>query len=320
MRAAPGGTYTRCSGRPTARFRLPCWAHDLLASRRPRARPTREWTASALPRTLRRVPPDALSFDELENRLTAHVSERMLELADLAPGTRVLDLACGRGEPSLRAARRVGPGGEVLGLDVAERSLEVARRRAARDGLSHARFTCLDIERADEAGTGFDVALSRWGLVAAREPVRALEATARALKPGGRLVLAVWCEPARIPWWSVPRAVTERFAELPPRPPDAPSPFRYAAQEKLEADLARAGFDVEATEELHTSVVESADVDGFVDWVRVVLSPWADAVPVERRAAWEQALREAFAPHRSGNTWQLDGVARLVRATHMETR
>lgn len=274
----------------------------------------REWTAPAGPRTLPRVPADALFFDELEAKLTAHVSERMLDLASVSPGQRVLDLACGRGEPSLRAARRVGPAGDVLGLDIAEPSLEVARRRAAQEGLAQARFECLDIERADEAGTGFDVALSRWGVVAVREPVRALEAAARALKPGGRLVLAVWCEPERIPWWSVPRRVTERFAALPPRPPDGPSPFRYAAQAKLAGDLARAGFDVEATEERQTPVVESADVDGLVDWVRVVLAPWADAVPVARRAAWDAALREALAPHRTGNTWQLDGVTRLVRA------
>lgn len=266
------------------------------------------------------MPADALFFDELENRLTAHVSERMLDLAGVSPGQRVLDLACGRGEPSLRAARRVGPAGEVLGLDVAEPSLEVARRRAAQGGLSRARFECLDIERADEAGTGFDVALSRWALMYLREPVRALAAAARALKPGGRLVVAVWCEPERIPWWSLPRRVTERFAALPPRLPDGPSPFRYAAQAKLAADLARAGFDVEATEERQTSVVEAAAVDGLVDWVRVVLATWADAVPVERRADWEAALRGELAAHRAGNTWRLGGVTRLVRASGTRAR
>lgn len=261
------------------------------------------------------MPGDALFFDELEAKLTAPVSERMLELAGLAPGQRVLDLACGRGEPSLRAARRVGPAGEVLGLDLAEPSLEVARRRAAQAGLSNVRFQCLDIERADEAGSDFDVALSRWGLVSAREPVRALEATARALKPGGRLVLAVWCEPERIPWWSVPRRVTERFAALPPRRPDAPSPFRYADAARLEADLSRAGFRVTSSEELTTPVVEADDATGLVDWVRVVLAPWADAVPAEHRAEWAAALVAEFEAHRRGNAWRLDGVTRLVRAT-----
>lgn len=261
------------------------------------------------------MPADALFFDELEARLTAHVSERMLELAALAPGQRVLDLACGRGEPSLRAARRVGPAGELLGLDMNEASLGVARERAARDGLTNARFEQLDVERADEAGTGFDVALCRWGLMYVREPLRALEAVRRTLKPDGRLVLAVWCEPERIPWWSLPRRVTERFAALPPRAPDAPSPFRYAMATKLEADLARAGFGIAASHEVETSVVEAPTADGLVDWVRVVLSTWADAVPVARRADWEAALLAALETHRHGSTWQLGGVTRLVSAT-----
>lgn len=259
------------------------------------------------------MPADALFYDELENRLTSHVSERLLDLAGLAPGMRVLDLACGRGEPSLRAARRVGPTGEVLGLDLAEASLEVARDRAAAEGLSNARFECLDIERAEEAGTGFDVALSRWGLVSVGAP-RALEATARALRAGARLVLAVWCEPARVPWWTVPRRVTERFATLPPRAPDAPSPFRYAEPSRLEADLARAGFEVDVTEERTTSVVEAADASGIVDWVRVVLAPWANAVPAARRPDWEAALRDELQAHRTVSTWQLGGVTRLVSA------
>ena len=58
-------------------------------------------------------------YDALESRLTAGLSERMLELAGLSPGQCVLDLASGRGEPALRAAARVGPHGHVLGVEPA---------------------------------------------------------------------------------------------------------------------------------------------------------------------------------------------------------
>ena len=70
----------------------------------------------------------------MEARLTAPLSERMLALAKLGPGMRVLDLATGRGEPAISAAHRVGPTGAVFGVDLSAAMLEIARERAAREG------------------------------------------------------------------------------------------------------------------------------------------------------------------------------------------
>ena len=75
------------------------------------------------------------TYDDAEQRLTAPVSERMLDLAELRPGMRVLDLATGRGEPAVRAAHRVGPTGAVLGVDLCKELLRMARERAARRSL-----------------------------------------------------------------------------------------------------------------------------------------------------------------------------------------
>jgi len=66
-------------------------------------------------------------YDGIESRLTAPLSERMLDLAGIRPGMRVLDLATGRGEPALRAARRVAPDGFVVGVELADGVLEMAR-------------------------------------------------------------------------------------------------------------------------------------------------------------------------------------------------
>ena len=66
-------------------------------------------------------------YDAIESRLTAPLSERMLDLAGLQRGMHVLDLATGRGEPALRAASRVGSQGSVLGVDLSGAMLRMAR-------------------------------------------------------------------------------------------------------------------------------------------------------------------------------------------------
>jgi ubiquinone/menaquinone biosynthesis C-methylase UbiE len=91
----------------------------------------------------------ALQYDEMEARLTAPVSERMLDLAGVREGMRVLDLASGRGEPALRAARRVGPTGHVLGVDLQDALLEVARVRAKQGGLANVELRVTDAEEVD---------------------------------------------------------------------------------------------------------------------------------------------------------------------------
>ena len=76
------------------------------------------------------------TYADTEQRLSAALSERMLDLTGLRSGMRVLDLATGRGEPAIRAAHRVGPTGTVLGVDISEGVLQMAHERAAREGLA----------------------------------------------------------------------------------------------------------------------------------------------------------------------------------------
>ena len=105
-------------------------------------------------------------YDDDEQRLTAAVSERMLDLAGVRRGQRVLDIATGRGEPALRAAARVGPEGVVVGTDRSDDMLAFARERASRAGIANLTLAVADARTlAGVPGQGFDVALCRWGLM-----------------------------------------------------------------------------------------------------------------------------------------------------------
>lgn len=260
--------------------------------------------------------------DEMEARLTRPVSERMLDLAGVCPGMRVLDVACGRGEPALPAAHRVGPQGRVVAVDMVEGLLHMARERARREGLENVEFQVGDAE-ALEVGEGvFDVATLRWGLMYMRAPERALASIHRALKPGGAFVVASWAEPARVSFASLPRQVLARYREVPPLPSaDVPGVFRHADRASLEATLRRNGFSVVASEDLDIPVVEAPDGRGIVTWVRELGGPLMKLVgelPEHQQRAWEADLRAEVEKHRAGGRVTLGGVTRMTLARTSE--
>src|SRR6266478_2386341 len=118
------------------------------------------------------------------------VTEAMLDMADLQPGARVLDLAAGAGEPSLSAAERVGPSGHVLATDISSNILEFAAEAARERGLTNVKTRVMDGENPDLPDESFDAVLSRLGLIYFPDRAGALGAAHRLLKPGGRVVLA----------------------------------------------------------------------------------------------------------------------------------
>jgi ubiquinone/menaquinone biosynthesis C-methylase UbiE len=256
--------------------------------------------------------------DEMEARLTRPVSERMLDLARVSPGMRVLDVASGRGEPALLAAHRVGPHGGVLAVDLVDGLLQIARERAGREGLKNVEFQVGDAEALHVGEQRFDVATLRWGLMYMRAPERALASIHRALKPGGALVIASWAEPARVAFASLPHRLLARHRDVPPLPSaDEPGVFRHADRARLDAALQRNGFSVEASEELEVPVVDAPDGRGILAWIRELGGPvvkLVDGLPEHQRQAWEEDLCAELEKHRVGERVTLGGVTRLTLA------
>lgn len=257
-------------------------------------------------------------FDAMEARLTAATSERMLELGDVREGQRVLDVATGRGEPAIRAAKRVGPRGSVLGIDVDASMLAMAQARAEAEGVTN-----LELRVADAASPGdavpmaaFDVALLRWGLMYMPSPVAALTTIRRALRGDGALVLAVWAEPERVPYLSLPRRVLSAWRELPPLERGVPGTFAYADPDRLRADVEAAGLHVVHVEERETAVVEVDAEDELVAWVMTfggVRSEVQGLTAAERRA-FEAALVRAVRDQGDDGVLRLGGVTRILVA------
>lgn len=261
-------------------------------------------------------------FDGMERRLTAPISLRMLDLAGLVPGMHVLDIATGRGEPAIPAAQRVAPAGRVLGVDISEVMLQLARECADAQGVTNLDLRVKAAESLDDIPLAhFDAALARWGLMYFSSPVSAMKAICAALAPGGVLVAAVWAEPERVPYFTLPRTLLARYASVPAIDFEAPGAFRYAYVDRINRDFGAAGLVVEHIEEHDVAVMEAQTDRDLVEWVRAFgLERILNDLPQEIQAAWESDLVREVRASSAGGTLYLGGVTRIVVARKVATR
>jgi len=172
--------------------KLECWRPRWPTSMR--RRPERRQ-----PTTLRPIPTDdALSFWDRFGRRTV---ERMR----IGPGASVLDVCSGAGASALPAGRRVQPGGRVLGIDLAENLLEIARERCRQEALTHVEFRVGDFEAELLPAEAYDGIICVFGIFFLPDMVRALAKLWHCVRPGGELAITTWgprfCEPANTAFW-----------------------------------------------------------------------------------------------------------------------
>jgi SAM-dependent methyltransferase len=177
------------------------------------------------------------------DRVVAGLTKELLDLAAPQPGECVLDIGCGAGTTVLELARRVGPGGHVLGADVSEPSVARARERIAAAGLRHAEIIVADVSVHPFAPQSFELAFSRFGIMFFGDPVAAFANVRRAMKSGGRLALAVFRAASEKLWPNAPlEAVRHLLPPIPTPGPEEPSPFSWADPARVHRILEGAGF------------------------------------------------------------------------------
>jgi SAM-dependent methyltransferase len=176
-------------------------------------------------------------------------------------GERLLDIGCGCGATSLALAKAVGSTGHVLGLDISEPMLEVARARQKFSEGNAATFRIADAQTAALDEAPFDAAFSRFGVMFFADPTAAFANIRAHLKPDGRLTFVCWRRVEENPWMGVPMAAAAPV--LPPLPesdPEAPGPFAFANPDRVTKILTRAGFtDIRITP--FDTLIGSGDLD-----------------------------------------------------------
>ena len=182
---------------------------------------------------------------ETIDRRAQKVSDKIVELAEIKPGDRVLDIAAGIGEPAVTAARKVIPNGKVVATDISPQMLAIAKTRATSFGLDGImEFREIDGEKLDLLGptAKFDAILSRWGLMFFPNLQGALGTIKQMLVTNGRLCAAVWSAPSKVPFLDLAFGAAMKQTNAPAPPPGTPGPFALADVEALKQSFSQAGF------------------------------------------------------------------------------
>jgi SAM-dependent methyltransferase len=234
------------------------------------------------------------------------VNDRLIELAGVRAGQRVLDIATGSGEPALTAARVVGQSGHVVAVDMSAGMLALARERIVSVGLKNVELVESDAESLALDEHSFDAVLCRWGLMFMPDLGGVLQRLHRALTQEGRIAAAVWSSADKVPMCALARDAIRRITGIIP-PPNAPDPLKLADPTILDRALLAAGFRDVSIERL-TVTFQFASPDEFADFRSAIGGTRAAfaARPEEIRRQIREAMVASARAHAGA-----DGIVRL---------
>ena len=169
-------------------------------------------------------------------------SEKMLDLANVQVGSRVLDVAAGTGEQTLMAARRVGQSGYVLAADISANMLSLAAEAASKAGFTNVDTRVMDAETLDIDPDSFDAVICRNALMLFANPAKALTEMRRVVKPGSKVAVIVFSGEERNPHHGIPFAIIRRLGNIPPPAPGEPWMYALGEPGALKDVYTRAGF------------------------------------------------------------------------------
>jgi ubiquinone/menaquinone biosynthesis C-methylase UbiE len=204
-------------------------------------------------------------YDHPANTFWSRYGRQTVERLQLAPGERVLDVCCGSGASAIPAVESVGASGSVIGVDLAENLLALARSKARDRGLTNIEFRSGDMTQLPFDDGSFDVVVCVFGIFFVPEMEVGLRELKRVLRTGGKLAITTWgprfFEPASTAFWESVRDVRPDLYE-------SFNPWdRISEVESVRSLLSSVGFEeIEAVAESGSQPVNSHD-----DWWAMIM-------------------------------------------------
>ncbi|HVY83112.1 MAG TPA: class I SAM-dependent methyltransferase [Steroidobacteraceae bacterium] len=228
---------------------------------------------------------------------------------------RVLDVGCGWGATTFAAARRIGPGGSCVGVDVSTPLLELAQARAREEHVTNVSFVRADAQTHAFEPNDFDAVISRFGVMFFDDPIAAFANIKRAARPGAALTFVAWRSPAENPFMTAAARAAAPILSLPAPDPNAPGQFALADAGRVREILQRSGWKhVELRPIDIPCTVAQSDLLEYVTKLGPVGAALRDVTDPELRARTVSAVRGAFTPFIHDGEARFDAACWLTSA------
>lgn len=240
---------------------------------------------------------------------------RLVESVQRVSGRCVLDVGCGTGSTTLAVARALGADGQCIGIDVSQRMIATACKRAQQEG-SRATFICADAQDHAFAPAQFDTIISRMGVMFFSQPAAAFANLRRAGRQAATLHCIVWRSVEENPFMTIAeRAAAPLLPNLPARKPHVPGQFAFADRQRVACILHEAGWtgiDIQPVDFNCTLPVAAlADYATQLGPVGLAL----EAADMAARSHIAQAIRPAFDAYVHGAEVRFTAACWMIRAT-----
>lgn len=253
-------------------------------------------------------------WDQYLEENLSYVSYRLIGDLRLRAGQAVLDLGCGTGNPSILVSRIVGDSGSVVGVDLSENMLSVARKKAEALGLSNVSFIAEDVTTLPFENESFDAVISRFCLMFLPDIPQAMKEILRVLRPGGYVATAVWSTPDKNPFIRIAVEVLKQFTEVPSPVPGQPGIFRLSKPADLLNMMKDAGLSGVADEEISgESIFDSAEEYLLnIKDMAAPLKPLFAKLSPEQASEVDTKIKESVSKYKAGDKILLPMAFRVV--------
>jgi SAM-dependent methyltransferase len=256
-----------------------------------------------------------VEMQEVLDRILAPFGARLVEEAFPGEGARVVDIGCGAGATTIAIARRLGPTGSCLGVDISAPLVAAARARAAAEDLDNVAFIEADAQTFPFEPGSFDAVISRFGVMFFDDPEAAFANLRRAARRDAKLTFIAWRGPADNPFMTLAARTAAPFLpDLPAPGPDEPGRFAFADRDRVRRILAASGWsDIDIVPVDVPCSLAEADFFAYVMKVGPVAMALGD-VDESTRARITDLLRAAFTPFVRDGVGSFTGACWLVSA------
>jgi ubiquinone/menaquinone biosynthesis C-methylase UbiE len=245
------------------------------------------------------------------------LSERLIELAEIKPGSKVLDISTGIGEPAITAASQMGKFGYILATDISPQMLSIAKQRAISLGLENMiEFKEGDTETIDLPSSTFNAALCRAGLMFLPDLDAGLSNIYESLTDGGHFAAAVWASSEKVPFISAVMNTITKETNTPTPPPGTPGPFSLSDEIRLKNSFLTSGFKDPNIEKMNV-LLDFESADDFTNFALETAGPVQTILASQSHRRKEEILKaitEAVKKYADNNTGKVrfDNEAILI--------